>query len=404
MPFVRIRVVLASLACLSICSFARDATPVRGNPQTPSAADAVVHDLCDKNVALLGESPTHGFGRTLQFKAELVQRLVKDCHYDTFFIESGIYDFLNIQKKLKAGQEITRPMVAAAIGGLWAASEVEPLIPFLVETATSGAVVLGGLDDQLARGTYAQRKMPADLVQYLLGNLKQKCLSILERHTLWQYSSESPYGPKDKALILGCLDRIDAAASRARTSNAPYDLAMVASLRRSFARDFRDNAGLEVNPQILDINDRDRSMYQNFQWLMSRLPPHRKVIVWTATTHAAKDLTGVPGQQARVSLGSDIRHAFKDNAFALGFSAYSGTYGMVGQPARLLSVAPAASLEGRAFANNSSDTRYFDLDQLRRFGAIAARPTSLDFQTAKWDVAFDGMVIFREEHPPDFSK
>src|SRR5260370_11681775 len=87
--------------------------------KTPGISDAdvlvqdhVVHELCGKRIALLGESPSHGYGRTMQFKAELARRLVDECHYGAFFIESGIYDFLNIQKKLKSGQEVTEPMIA----------------------------------------------------------------------------------------------------------------------------------------------------------------------------------------------------------------------------------------------------------------------------------------------------
>src|SRR5215471_16793304 len=114
--------------------------------------DRVVRDLCGKDVAMLGESPLHGFGKTLEFKVEVVRRLVDECHFNAFFIESGIYDFLNIQRRLKSGQEVTEAMVAAAIGGLWATREVEPLIPFLLKKARAGSVVLGGPDDQLGRG------------------------------------------------------------------------------------------------------------------------------------------------------------------------------------------------------------------------------------------------------------
>src|SRR5580704_16556515 len=93
--------------------------------------DQVVRDLCGKSVAMLGESPLHGFGKTLEFKVELVRRLVDECHYNAFFIESGIYDFLNIQKRLHSGQEVTEPMISAAIGGLWATHELQPMILFL---------------------------------------------------------------------------------------------------------------------------------------------------------------------------------------------------------------------------------------------------------------------------------
>ena len=377
-----------------------------GRKPAESSTDQVVRELCGKTVALLGESPLHGFGRTLQFKVDVARRLIDECHFRGFFIESGSYDFLNIQKQLASGGQVTQPMLAAAIGGLWATREVEPLLPFLLEKARSGAVLLGGLDDQLARGTYAQLAMPSDLVAYLEGDARTRCLAILRRHTLWEYSSDAPYGPRDKALILGCLDAIDASLSATRREAAPfrdYDLAMIASLRRNFARDFVADDSGGVDARTRTSNARDQSMYVNFQWLMARLPAHSKVIVWAATTHVAKDLSGVPGQERMVSLGSYIRRAFADHAFALGFSASSGSYGMARQPVRPLSAAPPLSLEGQAFAQDTSEIRYFDRGQLRRFGAVPARPTGTDFRTARWDAVLDGLVVFREEHPPEKS-
>ena len=352
--------------------------------------DRVVSDLCGKSVAMLGESPLHGFGKTLEFKVELVRRLVGECHFNAFFIESGIYDFLNIQRRLRSGQEVTEPMVAAAIGGLWATREVQPLIPFLLEKAKSGNVVLGGLDDQLGRGTWAQRDLPADLTEHLTDEAKSRCLAILQRHTLWQYGSDSPYGPKDKALILGCLDRVDA---------SEYDAAMVDSLKRLFARDFRADVPAGADTRLLDGNDRDRSMYLNFQWLMARLPARSKVIVWAATTHVAKELSGVSGAEGMVSFGSYVRREFGDRAFTLGFSAYSGSYAMTGQPVRQLSAAPENSLDGRTSADG---VNYVSLGELRKMGPIPARALGAGFKTARWDEVVDGMVVFREERAPEF--
>jgi erythromycin esterase-like protein len=392
------------LALVAICcawlggSLALGAGPAGGKTPGVSDTDLVVLELCGKRIALLGESPSHGYGRTLQFKVELVRRLVDECHYDAFFIESGIYDFLNIQKRLKSGQEVTESTIAAAIGGLWASREVEPLVSFLLENARTGKVVLGGLDDQLGRGSYAQLAMPSDLVQYLQGDAKTQCLAILEKHTLWQYDAQSPYAPKDKALILGCLDSVEAAISKTPSGDAPFrefDLAMVVSLKRSFARDFQP---------IQNPNAREESMYLNFRWLMSRLPAHSKAIVWAATPHLAKDLRGVPGQERIVPLGSFIRREFKSQAFVLGFSAYSGSYTVVRQPVRQLTVAPGSSLEGQAFRNRDSDTRYFTLSQIRKLGPVPARPLGSEFQTAKWGEVLDGILLFREEHPPTFGR
>jgi erythromycin esterase-like protein len=83
--------------------------PGRQQSRLTSHPDRIVRELCGKSVATLGESPLHGFGRTLEFKAALVPRLIDECHYEAFFIESGIYDFLNILDRLKSGQEVTDP-------------------------------------------------------------------------------------------------------------------------------------------------------------------------------------------------------------------------------------------------------------------------------------------------------
>ena len=366
-----------------------------------SAVDRVVRDLCDKRVALLGESPTHGFGEVLRLKTEIARRLIDQCQFNAFFIESGAYDFLKIQKTLKAGGQVDQPAVAAAIGGLWAHREVESLIPFLLERAQRGALVLGGLDDQLGRGTYAQQRMAFELVESLRPDDSARCLAILQRHMLWQYDNAAPYSSKDKALILGCLDSTDRTLTALGDSVAyQYELAMTRNLRRTLARDFRADSVAGDDLETRNFNDRDQSMYMNFQWFVSRLPARSKVIVWTANTHAAKSLSGVPGQEQRVSLGSYIRRPFAGDAFVLGFSAYSGTYAMGRQPPRQLAAAPASSLEGRLFGGGEVEMRYLDPNQLQALGTIAARPLGVVFKTAKWSDVLDGLVIVREEHPP----
>src|SRR3954467_11981179 len=85
MAFHRGLRVAGLIALLCLCSGVRAAE-----------TDEVIRDLCGKSVAMLGESPLHGLGKTLEFKAQLVRRLVDECHFNAFFIESGIYDFLNI--------------------------------------------------------------------------------------------------------------------------------------------------------------------------------------------------------------------------------------------------------------------------------------------------------------------
>lgn len=377
---------------------------VEPGARTASVVDLVVHDACGKRVAFLGEAPMHGFGNTLELKAEIARRLVDECHYNAVFFESGAYDFLNIQRALRAGQPVTQPMIAAAIGGLWATREVEPLLPVLLEKVRTGALVLGGLDDQLGRATYAQQQMPNDLAAYLRGDDRARCVAILQRHTLWQYTAESPYSAKDKALILGCLGEIEHRLAPAASGSArEYHAAMIENLKRYFARDFREDtlSGADGDAQM--FNERDHSMYLNFQWFMSRLPASSKVIVWTATNHAAKSLHGVPGQEKRVSLGSRVRREMGDSGFVLGVSALSGSYGMARQPERALSAGPANSLEALAMETGGADVAYLDSKRIRAAGSAPARLLGPDFKSANWDEVIDGLVVFRQEHPPQTS-
>ena len=374
--------------------------PAAGQAASPSTeikgTEAVIHALCGKRIALLGESPVHGFGETLEFKAELVRRLVDGCHYNALFIESGIYDFIHIEKTVKSGQDATEAMISAAIGGIWANQEVRSLVPFLREKVAAGSLILGGLDDQIGAVTYASHDMASDLAQYLQGDERSRCLGILQRHLLYQYTRDAPYSPADREKIVGCLNEIEGRASHAAEGKEPWaeaDKAMIESFKRSLARDFTED-------DINWWNGRDQSMYLNFQWLFSRLPPHSKVIVWAATVHGAKDLSGINGFEGKAPFGAYLRRDFGDQSFSLGFSAYSGDYAFVRQPVRQLSAAPASSLEGQAFAHGDSDIAFLSRNQLRKYGSVAARPLGTSFTTAHWDKVVDGLVIFRKEHAP----
>ena len=71
--------------------------------------DRIVHDVCAKRVALLGESPTHGFGESLQLEVEIARRLVDECHFNAFIVESGAYDFLKFRKSRRLAGRSTVP-------------------------------------------------------------------------------------------------------------------------------------------------------------------------------------------------------------------------------------------------------------------------------------------------------
>ncbi|WP_244227463.1 erythromycin esterase family protein [Corallococcus aberystwythensis] len=375
----------------------------------PSDADRIVRDLCDKRLALLGEDSNHGSATTVAFKVELTRRLVEECQFDAFFIEAGTYDFLKIQTLLKAGQPVSDDRVAAAIGGLWANQEMAPLIPFLARHLRAGTLVAGGIDDQINRGTYAQKQMARELIPFLTGPRQAECGAALERHMAWRYDAAHPYTAETAKFILGCwteLASVLASSDVAATPERQVPLQMVRNLERNYTREVALMSQAPEQPGAPQdwsrSNARDHSMFMNLEWLLSQSPQPRKAIVWLATVHAAKDVTGVDADDRhRIPFGSYVHARFGEQAFVLGFSAHSGSYSLGNTP-RTHALAPAAadSLEDWAFLDHTADTRYLDGRQLRDLGPRMARPLTYSWMKAPWATVMDGLLIFREERPP----
>jgi erythromycin esterase-like protein len=357
--------------------------------------DRLVGDLCDKQVVLLGEA-SHGDGQTFATKSALIERLIDECKFSAVFFESGLYDFLDLSR---AGGTVTPARLGGAIGAMWSsAKELEPLIASLARRAAAGQLALGGLDDQISStALYAQRELPVVLALYLEGEARPRCQAELARYTAWEFDEATPYSPVIRDRLLACLTDIGVAISRRGSApGAAEHVAMVAALARLLERSFTEDAGAAFDA-------RDRSMFLSFQWLASRLPPRSKIIVWCATIHAAKDLSGLPRIGARVPLGAHVHRAYGDRAAAIGFSAHAGGYARIRKPPTELPIAPADSLEGQVFAQPGEDLRYVDREQLARLGTITARPVEYAFTAASWSQVLDGLVVFRRERPPQFA-
>jgi erythromycin esterase-like protein len=385
-----------AVVLLTLAIGSTQALPIVTDFAKDPEVDALVSDLCSKEITLLGEA-SHGDGKTIQLKVALVKHLVNKCGYNAFFIESGIYDFSEFNRKLKTGEPVTPAMIKAAIGKLWtSAEEIEPLISFLFEKAKSGSIVLGGIDDQISStADYALNQMPMELTNTLPHADDDLCLKSLQRHFRWQYASDSPYSKSVQSKLLTCLASIKQVVNTHDTNQKNIDsqiLLLVESLERYVGRGFLESLAFS--------NARDESMYFNFRSLAGQLPRGRKIIVWCATVHAAKDLTSVETQEKRVPLGAFLHRDYSSKSFALGFSAYSGQYAMVGAKPRDMGIAHNQSIEGVTFSDNDRDVRYLDSAQLDKFGKVMARPINHRFSIASWSAVLDGLFIFREERPP----
>lgn len=350
--------------------------------------DRAVRAACDREVVLLGEDPSHGGGRTIAVKAILVERLLTECGFGAVLFESQFYDFLDFERELAAGR-VTRKGLADAIGALWANSlEFQPLIDLLHERARTRKTFIGGIDPQVGgiTGYYSQRRLGADLTSVLEASRAAECSAELHRHHLWSYDTLHPFDDPAKGRLRACIVDVRAAVTRLG-DRAPRDLvAMAASYARYLAMALDG-----------DANARDLGMFENLAFHRARRPRGEKVIVWTATTHAAKvRWPGAPWQP----LGALIHEASPDRIFAVGFTALGGSVGRPGGrgPATSLALVEPGSLEERAMDGFAGDLRYLSGEELKAMGRVPGRALGYSKpQTLDWSELFDGVVVLRQE-------
>ena len=280
-----LHLLFSAIVILTACSpaYARTAS---SSQDDGTALDAAARALCKAQIAMLGENATHGDGHTLAFKVALVERLVDQCGFDTVLFEANQEEFIHLDQRLRSGAAVTSGELLHAIGGIWSNyREFQPLAPFLLTRAQAGRVVLGGLDDQLGQmgQDYANIGMVAELTDLLPEPDRDACSAAWNKLSDSAYPETAPYSEADRSQINPCLESMRSAsradiATTALTKQEQQE--MIAATMRWISRDFQSEGESVAN--------RDRSMFQTFEWLQGRLPKKHKTIIWAATVHIAK--------------------------------------------------------------------------------------------------------------------
>lgn len=400
---MKLFVALAAACLTATAALAQDdaynATRATEAAGEATALAAATRDLCDQKLVLLGENGFHGDGRTAAFKADLVQRLVADCGFDTVLFEGSRYDFLAFSRAVRRHEPATRDMLSSAVGGLWNQNrEMQPLIDFLAADARAGRVHLGGLDDQLgSRGAfYSLERMPAELAGYLPEPRREDCRRRIRQRIWSDYSRDAPYAEADRAEIRACLAEIDAAIAPLPDRQERADLrAMSDNIRRTLDRDF-------LAP-VDRLEGRDASMFLNLETLIDQRGPGAKIIVWAANSHVAREPRASTPFAGRRNLGSRIHEAYGEEARIVGFTAAGGQFRYTVRTAKDVAPAPAGSLEAVALdgAGEQVDAVYITPAWLSALPSLSGGAFDDHQQAlAEWSRHYDAVVVFRRERPP----
>lgn len=338
--------------------------------------------LCDAEIVLLGELPSHGESRAFVMKAELIDQLIEHCGFDALLFEAPFYEFALLHERLLAG-DAHPEQLDDAIGGFWNGPALADWRSRWFELAATGRLQLGGLDDQIsASSVLTRQELPDRVVAWLPPDRKQPCRQALDRHLHWTYDEGHPFDAAERSALSQCASE---ALVGWQGAVGEQERAMLDALRRLFAR----QAGEAVSA------DRGRSMFERLAWFRSRFAG-RKLLVWTATVHAAGQAPGRPHRP----LGDLARERWGDAVMSVGWTAASGYGAMAGGPVYPIPPAPEGSLEDRAMEAAPESRRVLlDRQALERMGSIESRLMG-SFRAGSWGEAFDFVVVIREESAP----
>ena len=345
--------------------------------------DGVVNAVCQKQIVLLGEPPSHGEALAFDAKSKIVDRLVAQCGFSAILFEAPIYDFLGFERAA-AAHTATPEQLDNAIGRFWWTRELTPWRRSLFDAATRQQVVVGGLDDQISiTSHYAQSALPRLVAAASSESTATECRQTVSRNVGWTYDAKNPFDEREQLRLQQCARNAADAAAANRSLDAA-DRVML----ESFAR-YADRQRPGVT------SGRDESMYRNLAWYLERLPANSRVVVWTATVHAARQRGSLP----EVPLGTRVVERWGDRVGAVGFTAYAGHTSMAWRPASPIADAPPDSLE--ATATSESAWALLDAEKLRAIGRVSSRLLG-QFVSETWSDYFDAVVVIRQEVAPTF--
>ena len=355
-----------------------------------SVAARVAEAVCDKQVVVLGELPSHGEARAFQAKARIAELLIDRCGFDALLFEAPVYDFLGFQEAVAQGRA-EPSQLDRAIGRFWWTRELAGWRRWLFQQATAGRLVLGGLDDQVsATSHYARATLPGLVAAALPAGSASECGQAVERNLHWRYDEAGQRFDETERILLQRCARLaaDAMAARAGQGAGTPRRVMAENLASFFDRQ-RGSPG---------ARDRDEVMYRNLVWHGGRMPRGSKLIVWTATVHAARQ----QGDLRDRPLGARLAERWGDRLAVIGFTAFAGHSSMAGTPSVPLPEAPPGSLEALATGADTA-VAFLDRSALRRIGSAPSRLFGR-FTSADWSASFDGVVVVREEVAPTFEE
>lgn len=280
--------------------------------------------LAGVRVVMLGEQD-HGDGTTFFLKARLIRFLHEQMGFDVLAFESGLYDCEKAQEHLAAG-EPARQALPLCVFAVWTkAREFDPVYDYVDAQRKAGhPFELAGFDCQLT-GDAPEKYLVADLRAQGFSDERVERFLPHFLDGSWESGEAPPPPAEEQEAYARTLERWSASAK------SPFWQYVLDSLRVFGDIEWHTKLGDNHAASAM----RDRQMGKNFVWLARERYKKRKIIVWAATFHNARNVrtveTDVPMLQrlfaANTPMGEFAKNALGKELYSIGVSSAEGEFG-----------------------------------------------------------------------------